>query len=127
MPENEIVMHDEEAEFSFRKAMNKVGITGREKFNPDEPRDEHGRWTGDGGESESHPESDHPGHGYSDSAKIIDGVIHTDNVYDAARALYEGRPVELSQPDEIATLLTHLGKVTETMVRLGASAPNFDL
>jgi hypothetical protein len=55
----------------------------------DEIRD---RWS----ESEaSSGTSKHPGPGYSANARLIDGVIHTSNVYDAQRALAENRKSRL--------------------------------
>jgi len=71
----------------------------------------------------------HPGPGYSERA-FIDGKgrIHTDNVYDATRALYEKREVVLNQPREVSTLLEHLQKVSAEFVKMGAKAPPvFDL
>src|SRR5215831_15532919 len=83
-----------------------------------EPGPDHGG--GDGG-------GEHPGHGYSESAKLVGGVIHTDNVHDAARALYEGKKVELNQPREVSTLIEHLGKVAAGWAKLGGEAPRFNL
>ena len=55
----------------------------------DEIRD---RWS----ESEaSSGTSKHPGPGYSANARLIDGAIHTSNVYDAQRALAENRKSRL--------------------------------
>jgi GNAT superfamily N-acetyltransferase len=70
----------------------------------------------------------HPGHGYSPSA-FVDGQgrIHTKDVDDAVRALYERRDVVLAQPREVSTLIEKLGKVTAEMVKLGKQAPVFDL
>lgn len=70
----------------------------------------------------------HPGHGYSKDA-FIDGKnrIHTNNVEDAARALYEGREVVLAQPRQVSTLIEHLGRVSAQMVKMGGKAPVFDL
>jgi hypothetical protein len=67
------------------------------------------------------------GHGYSKDAHLINGVIHTDNVNDAVRALYENKKVELNQPREVATVLNELGQVAKTFIQLGKSAPNFNL
>jgi len=103
-----------------------VRILPRSGFDPDEPRDESGRWTEGGGGGGNG--GAHPGRGYSEDAWVDkDGVIHTDNVYDATRALYEDREVELKQPDEVATLIDHLGEVTKKMIELGAEAPRFNL
>jgi hypothetical protein len=54
-------------------------------------------------------------------------VIHTDSVFDATRALYENRKVELNQPREVSTLITHLGQVTKHMIAMGEKAPTFNL
>jgi hypothetical protein len=73
-------------------------------------------------------EFEHPGHGYSKEAYVDDaGVIHTGNVYDAARALYENRKVELNQQRQVSTLIEHLGKVAAEMAKMGKAAPTFDL
>jgi hypothetical protein len=98
-------------------------------FDPDEERDDHGRW-GAGGSGKSaagKPGADHPGHGYSVHAHLIAGVIHTPNVYDATRALSEDREVELEQPREVSTLIKHLGEVAKHMIDLGEAAPHFNL
>jgi hypothetical protein len=71
--------------------------------------------------------ADHPGEGYSASARVVNGVIHTDNVYDAVLALHEGRKVELNQPRQVSTLITKLGEVTRDMIAKGEKAPKFDL
>ena len=67
------------------------------------------------------------GSGYSESAKLKNGVIHTDNVYDAVLALSQDRAVELKQPKQVSTLIKALGEVTKNMVEEGEKAPNFDL
>lgn len=70
----------------------------------------------------------HPGHGYSKDA-FLDGKnrIHTNNVEDAARALYEGRDVVLASPRTVSTLIEHLGRVSAQMIKMGGKAPVFDL
>jgi hypothetical protein len=105
----------------------------REKFDPDEPRDESGKWTdgggGDGGGKDK-PEGggkEHPGPGYSASAFVKDGVIHTTSVYDAQRALHEDRKVELDQPRKVSILLQRLGDEAKAMAAKGKEAPNFNL
>jgi hypothetical protein len=82
-------------------------------------------WTWNEGRKD--PRGMHPGHGYSQEAYVQDGKIHTSNVADAARALYEGRQVVLNQPREVATLLEHLGRVAKIMIARGEKAPNFNL
>jgi hypothetical protein len=113
-------------DLKFRKAGHDVS---------DEPRDEHGRWTdgggGDGdsgsGGKESGGEGKHPGPGYSAGAYIKNGVIHTTNVYDAQRALFENRKVELSQVKQISTLIKRLGETAAEMAEHGEKAPVFNL
>ena len=85
------------------------------------PRDEHGRWTDSGGGD------DHPGEGYSKEARIKDGVVHTSNVYDAARALHEGKKVELDQPRGLSTLIDKLGEISKEMIAKGKEVPNYNL
>jgi len=71
---------------------------------------------------------EHPGEGYSKNAKLrADGSIYTTNVHDAARALYEGKKVELDQPKKISTLIHALGKEAERWQKAGQKAPLFDL
>jgi hypothetical protein len=91
-------------------------------FDPEEPRDERGRWT-EGAAGASGP----LGHGYSKDSRLIDGKVHTSNVYDATRALWEGRQVVLNQPNQVSTLVHHLGQVAKEMQKLGAKAPTFNL
>jgi hypothetical protein len=106
-------------------------------FDPNQPR-EYGKWVaagGGGGNEHVREEAGHGspheyvaiGHGYSPQAKLVNGVIHTNNVYDAARALYENRKVELKQPRQVATLIDHLGQVAKHMIALGGQAPVFNL
>jgi hypothetical protein len=70
----------------------------------------------------------HPGHGYSKEA-FLDGHqrIHTNNPQDAARALYEGKEVVLSSPRVVSTMIEHLGRVSAQMIKMGKTAPVFDL
>jgi hypothetical protein len=96
----------------------------------DEPRDPHGRWTDGGGEAEGDGggEREHPGKGYSKGAWVDKhGVIHTSNVYDAQRALFEDRKVELAQPKQISTLIKRLGETAAEMAEHGEEAPVFNL
>jgi hypothetical protein len=97
------------------------GLTNKLFDESEHPRDSHGRWTDSGGGD------DHPGQGYSKDARLIDGVIHTDNVYDAARALHENRRVELTQPRSASVLIDKLGEISKSMIEKGEQAPTFDL
>lgn len=93
-------------------------------FDPSEPRDEEGKWT-DGGGSDG---GGHPGEGYSANAYVdAKGVIHTSNVYDAQRALFENRKVELKQVKQISTLIQRLGAIAKEMAAAGEAAPVFNL
>lgn len=103
------------------------------KFNPNHApagSPEGGQFTsGDGeGGGGGGGKLDHPGFGYSDSAtEDANGVIHTDNVYDAALALSQDRKVDLNQPKTVSTLIQHLGQVAKSMEVMGEHAPNFNL
>lgn len=71
---------------------------------------------------------EHPGKGYSAAAWVDDeGVIHTPSVYDAQRALFEDRKVELKQPKEISTLIERLGETAAKMAEHGEQVPVFNL
>jgi len=72
-------------------------------------------------------EGTHPGHGYSAKARLVKGVIHTSNVDDAVRALYENKKVELNQPRQVSTLIDKLGDISKRMIDSGGKAPNFNL
>jgi len=58
---------------------------------------------------------------------VINGVIHTPSVYDAQRALYEGKKVNLDQPKKISTLIKRLGETAAEMAKQGKKAPNYNL
>ena len=103
------------------------------------PRDEGGKFGSGGGgasESSSGPKGEgkpkgkdgkHPGKGYSKDAVLKDGVIHTPNVEDAARALGENKKVELDQPRKVSVLLKKLGEVSKEMIAKGQKAPTYNL
>jgi HK97 family phage prohead protease/HK97 family phage major capsid protein len=98
-------------------------------FDPDEPRDETGKWTdGGGSDGGGDGKGEHPGAGYSKGAYLDKhGVIHTSNVYDAQRALFEDRKVELSQVKQISTLIKRLGETALEMAEHHETAPTFNL
>jgi hypothetical protein len=111
-------------------------------FDPDEPRDESGKWTDGGGsdgggtvtdgsgvkQTKPPKGAEHPGKGYSAHAWVDKkGVIHTSNVYDAQRALFENRKVELNQVKQISTLIKRLGETAAEMEEQGEKAPVFNL
>src|SRR5215831_6877655 len=85
------------------------------EFNPDQPRDDQGRWVGEGGGTSGKPEEDGK------------GPLRTNDVKEAAKALAEGREVILEQPDEIATLIDELGRQAAEAQRMGLAAPKIDL
>jgi hypothetical protein len=92
----------------------------------DEPRDPSGKWTDGGGDGGG--KGEHPGEGYSKHAYVDkNGVIHTSNVYDAQRALFENRKVALKQPKQISTLIKRLGETAAEMAEQGEEAPSFNL
>jgi 2'-5' RNA ligase len=71
---------------------------------------------------------DHPGPGYSKDARVDKhGVIHTSNVYDAQRALFENRKVQLKQPKQVSTLIKLLGETMKRYHEEGQAPPLFDL
>lgn len=110
-----------------------------EEKHPRVPEGEHGggQFTSGGGGGASESESggkdkdkdkgSHPGPGYSASARVKGGVIYTPNVYDAQRALFENRRVELDQPKKISMLIKRLGETAAKMAQDGKAAPNFNL
>ena len=69
----------------------------------------------------------HPGEGYSKEAKVVNGVLHTTNVEDAARGLQEGRKVEIDQPRGISIVLERLGEIAALMIEKGEKAPTINL
>ena len=96
-----------------------------DKYDPNEPRDPKGSETG--GRWTSGGAGEHPGKGYSASAKLVGDVIHTSNVYDAQRALFENRKVELKQIKQVSTLIQRLGETAREMLEHGEKAPVFNL
>jgi hypothetical protein len=73
------------------------------------------------------PRERHPGEGYSPNSFIRHGVIHTNNVYDAVKALHEDRKVELQQPRQVTVLIDKLGHIAKEMVAKGGKEPKFNL
>jgi hypothetical protein len=108
-------------------------LLARTGFDPDEPRDPHGRWSSGGGTEDEDAEAGkpeggkHPGPGYSKDAYEKDGIIYTGNVADAAKALGENRKVELDQPRELSVLIDRLGAISKHMIAMGEKAPTFNL
>jgi uncharacterized protein len=106
-------------------------------YDPDQPRDPNGKWAGSGsqpalaGKGGAHPATGigkHPGAGYSATARVDEhGVIQTSSVYDAQKALAEGRQVELDQPEKVSALIDKLGADSAKMIDQGKSAPNYNL
>jgi hypothetical protein len=98
-----------------------AGRYGRDAFDPDEPRDPHGEWTSGGAGGE------HPGAGYSATAYVKGGVIYTNSVYDAQRALSENRKVDLDQLKSVSTLIKLLGDRAAAIEESGKVPPVFNL
>lgn len=96
----------------------------RKDFNPDQPRDDHGKWTAEGDASAIKPLSTDYHHGtYLDEQ----GNVHTSNVNDAARALYEDRHVVLANSHQVATLLDKLHQAAQEAKAAGKDAPHINL
>jgi len=74
-----------------------------------------------------HDQSDHGNwaDGSGDGSK--DNPIRTNSVEDAARALGEGKHVELRTPDQVATLLDRLNELAKEAEAAGSKAKNIDL
>ena len=115
--------------------VSKDGLRALGDYDPDQPRDPDGKWTSGGGGSAAEKKEEgaestakHPGKGYSDKARVDEnGTIRTSDVNDAARALFEDKKVELSQPREVATLIQKLGEMAKEMVDKGEKAPKVNL
>lgn len=90
------------------------------------PRDSHGRWVK--GLHLGPLPGDDDIRTYREFPKNRRGAYMVgSNCSAAAEALAAGEPVELNQPDEVATLINRLGEVVDDMVKQGKNAPNFDL
>jgi hypothetical protein len=74
-----------------------------------------------------HDQSDHGNwaHGSGDGSK--ENPIRTNSVEDAARALGEGKHVELRTPDQVAVLLDRLNELAKEAEAAGTKAKNIDL
>ena len=74
-----------------------------------------------------HDQSDHGNwaDGSGDGSK--ENPIRTNSVEDAARALGEGKHVELRTPDQVATLLDRLNELAKEAEAAGTKAKNIDL
>lgn len=74
-----------------------------------------------------HDQSDHGNwaHGGGDGTK--ENPIRTSSVEEAARALGEGKHVELQSPDQVATLLDRLNELAKEAEAAGTKAKNIDL
>lgn len=94
-------------------------------FDPNESRDESGRWTAGGGGGRS--VADRTVERADDALPAGSGPIKTGNVDVAVRALMAGRKVELEQPRQVSTLLEKLNKLAKAAKAAGKSAPNIDL
>lgn len=96
------------------------------KFDENEPRDEHGRWTTGGGGDALTGGGELIG--YSSSAYMDStGKLHTSNVDDAVRALGEGQKVVLDQPRQLSTLIQRLAEVAKAAKDAGQQAKDYDL
>jgi hypothetical protein len=85
-------------------------VTGNE-WNPDQPRDERGRFGSGGGGLGEHE----------------DKPIKVKDVNEAVKLLGQGRKIELSQPREVSTLLNKLKEMVDDARAKGEKAPTYDL
>lgn len=96
-----------------------------EKYDPNQERDERGRWTDMGGGQSGTRDGLV---GYSAGAYVDqNGKLHTTRVKDALRALAENRDVILDQPKDVSTLLNRLRSIADDAKAKGEKAPNYDL
>jgi hypothetical protein len=65
--------------------------------------------------------------GYSDRAKLVKGTIVTDNVEDAARALFENRKVQLDSARKVSVLLDKLNAMAKDAISKGEKAGLYNL
>ena len=66
--------------------------------------------------------------GYSSKAYFdADGVLHTNNVEDAVKALHEKKKVVLDQPKTVSTLLDKLAAIAQEAAAKGQKAGDYDL
>ena len=107
-----------------------------EKYSPDQPRDEQGRWTDAGGGGggvavDSGGTATAPGeYGYAVLPRgeaLDEGTVYTRDVNEALKALAEGRRVELNQPREVSTLIDKLAQIGQDARDRGEKAPFYDL
>ncbi|MCA1843831.1 MAG: hypothetical protein LC792_11735, partial [Actinobacteria bacterium] len=84
---------------------------------------------GKGGPSERAPVGG--GHYYHRGARVTEGFkaspLRTSNVDEAAKALAEGRYVELDQPRQVSTLVDKLAAMVEEAKRAGTKPVTYDL
>lgn len=120
----------------------------RSDFDPDQPRDETGKWTDTGGGASASgwkprdvPQSDEPWGGYGAAASRASsspvsrniapaknsGAYRPKDVHDAVRALHEGRKIEFEQPHEVSTLLDRLAEIANEAKAKGEKAPTYNL
>lgn len=101
---------------AFRKTLDLWKLRFKQRFMPD---------------AKAWDESAHPRvpAGESGGGQFGDGrgTLKTDDVVAAAKALGEGRKVELSQPRQVATLLNELHRVALEAQAKGEDAPKYDL
>ena len=144
--------------WAFRKVLKDVGeakLVGllepeEKEFNPDQPRDERGRFAsgggGDGAASDTASSSSPPlpeaarnaaseaiaivprTMGKPDATGTMADPIYVDGDLDhAVKEIYAGHHVRLDQPVQVATLVDKLGEIGQDAEAKGDKAPMYDL
>lgn len=104
------------------------------KFDPDQPRDDSGKWTSGGGSSGATPStaSSQPGSPgqeklYATGTGTKYDPIITNDVTAAARALHEDKYVKLKSPRQVAVLLDKIREMVDDAKAKGEKAGVYDL
>lgn len=113
--------------------MTGLGARRVRKYNPDEPRDDHGRWTSGGASSDTKtepkptPSSTSKPESKPSSKPSQSAPIHATNVDQAIRLLARGYKVELEQPRQVSTLLHKLANIVADAKAKGLDSPKYNL
>lgn len=109
------------------------------KFNPDEPRDDHGRWTDGGAGGPSAGDKPSAGNTPLASGGVVtvgrNGMLVDDKgkpvivytVDEAIDRLGKGQGIMFERPDQVVTLLDRIKSIVEEAMAAGKTAPVFDL
>ena len=92
------------------------------EFNPDQPRDEHGRWISPGGVHHTGVEWEQ-----DTDAEGRPVPIRVDTVEEGVRHILNGKVVEVKDPQTAYTLIDELGKAAMAAEAAGEHPKDFDL